>query len=65
MSVLGIFWLVILGLVIYALLTYLAIKITMNRTDDTPFWEPLILSILLTPIITIMLEMLKPYDAKR
>lgn len=58
---------VILGLVLLTGLIYLAVAITKNRDDDTPVWEVVLLSLLLTPIIAIMLEMLKPYkpDYKR
>lgn len=52
---------IILGLVLLTGLISLAVAITKNRDDDTPLWEPIILSFLLTPIIVIMLEMLKPY----
>ena len=58
------FWLIILGIALYVGLTILAIAITNNREDGTPLWEPILLSILLTPVLAIMFEMLKPYKIK-
>ena len=52
---------VLIALVVYIILTVLAVFITDNRKDDTPVWEVILLCILLTPVITIALEMLKPY----
>lgn len=64
MTGIGIFFLVLLGIVIYVVLTFIAMLITSNRHDDTPAWEVVVLCILLSPVIAIMLEMLKPYRVK-
>ena len=55
---------VIIGIIVYVILTILTIAITNNREDGTPLWEPILLCILLTPVLAIMLEMLKPYKIK-
>ena len=64
MSGIGIFFLILLGIVIYIVLTFIAMLITSNRHDDTPVWEVIILCILFTPFTAIALEMLKPYRVK-
>ena len=58
------FWIILLSIALYVGLTILAVAITNNREDGTPLWEPLLLSILLTPVLAIMFEMLKPYKIK-
>jgi len=58
-------WLIIVGIPLYIGLTILTLEITNNREDGTPLWEPLLLCILLTPILAILLEMLKPYKIKQ
>lgn len=50
-----------LGFVVYFLLTALAVMIVENRKDDTPLWEVILLCIVFTPVLGIILEMLKPY----
>jgi len=52
---------VIIGVLVYILLTVLAIFITDNRKDDTPVWEIILLCLFFSPILAIILEMLKPY----
>jgi len=52
---------VLLSAIVYLLLIALALWVTKNREDDTSLAEPIFISILLTPIIAIILEMLKPY----
>ena len=52
---------VLLGAIVYLLLIALALWVTKNRDDDTSLAEPIFISILLTPVIAIILEMLKPY----
>jgi len=59
------FWLFIVGIILYIGLTILTVAITNNREDDTPLWEPILLCILLTPVLAILLEMLKPYKIKQ
>ena len=52
---------VIIGVLVYILLTVLAIFITDNRKDDTPVWEIILLCLFFSPVLAIILEMLKPY----
>jgi RsiW-degrading membrane proteinase PrsW (M82 family) len=52
---------VFIVLVAYITLTVLAVFITDNRKDDTPLWEVLLLCIFFSPVLAIILEMLKPY----
>ena len=58
---------IIISVIAYLMLTVLVVWVTKNRDDDTAVIEPIILSLLLTPVIVIILEMLKPYkpDYKR
>lgn len=58
---------IIIGVIAYLMLTVLVVWVTKNRDDDTSMAEPILISLLLTPVIAIILEMLKPYrpDYKR
>ena len=52
----------ILGsLVMYIILTCIICSVVGNREDDTPLWEPIVLSIFFTPILALLVEVLKPY----
>lgn len=61
MEIFATFLLILLGLFVYGGLCVLAVAITRNRRDFTPLWEVILLCILLTPVLAIILEMLKPY----
>ena len=50
-----------IGVILFLSLLALAVWVTKNRDDDTPIAEPVLISIMLTPVIAIILEMLKPY----
>ena len=55
----------ILSIVVYIALTFVAIGLTSYRREDTPIWEVIVLSILITPILVIIVEMLKPYKPEK
>lgn len=52
---------IILGIIGFIILTVIVCAVTGNREDDTPIWEPIVLSIFFTPIIALLVEVLKPY----
>lgn len=55
----------IIGIVAYIALTFVAIALTSYRREDTPIWEVVVLSILTTPILAVIVEMLKPYRPEK
>ncbi len=55
----------IIGIVAYVALTFVAIALTRYRCEDTPIWEVVVLSILTTPILAVIVEMLKPYKPEK
>lgn len=52
---------VFIVIIAYILLTFLAMAIVENRKDDTPMWEVILLCLCFSPVLAIILEMLKPY----
>ena len=64
MQISGIIFLTLIGLLVYAILTFVVVIVTKNRNDDTPTWEPILISIIFTPILALIVETLKPYKNK-
>ena len=52
---------VFIALIVDILLTFAVMAIVENRKDDTPMWEVALVCLLFTPIIGLIVEMLKPY----
>lgn len=52
---------VLFSILVYFFLICAALSIAENREDDTPKWEVILLCIFFSPLLAILIELLKPY----
>ena len=55
----------IIGVCAWLIMTGVNVIIISYNRDDTPIWETIVISLFFTPVLALLIEMLKPYNTKK